>query len=131
MRAAEYAVPHEAGDAEDAECVVITFGTGQGGGVDQNIDRWVAQFAGATDTKKTTRDANGLKITRVETVGTYTPMAMPGMPAAPSSKPGWRLVGAIVEAPSGLWFFKMTGPNATVRAAAAELDRMVDSARAS
>ena len=128
MRAAEYAVPHAAGDSDDAECVVITFGSGQGGGVDQNIDRWVAQFAGASDTQRSTREHSGLKITRVETTGTYTPMMMPGMQGGATPHPGWRLVGAIVEAPSGAWFFKLTGPNATVKAAAPELDAMLDSA---
>ena len=130
MRSAEYLIPRAAGDSEDAECIVITFGAGQGGGVDQNIDRWVAQFAGATETKKSKREAGGLTITRVETLGTYTPMAMPGAPAQ-GVKPGWRLIGAIVEAPSGLWFFKLTGPNATAKAASSEFDRMMDSVRPS
>jgi hypothetical protein len=130
MRAAEYSVPRAAGDSEDGECIVITFGPGQGGGVDQNIDRWIAQFAGATGTRRETRQVNGLKIARVETLGTYTPMAMPGAPAAPTSRPGWRLLGAIVEAPSGLWFFKATGPDATIKAAGPELDAMLDSAHA-
>jgi hypothetical protein len=132
MRAAEYAIPRAAGDPEDGECVIITFGPGQGGGVDQNIDRWVAQFAGATDTKRTSREANGTKITRVETTGTYTPMMMPGQASAgPTTRPGWHLVGAIVEAPSGLWFFKLTGPKATITAATAEFDAMLSSVRPS
>jgi hypothetical protein len=53
---------------------------------------------------------------------------MPGAPPAPESIPGSRLVAAIVQAPSGSWFFKMTGPDETVKVAAAELDKMVDSA---
>jgi hypothetical protein len=56
---------------------------------------------------------------------------MPTMPAAGAPKQGWRLVGDIVEAPSGLWFFKMTGPDATVKAAAKELDGLIDSVRPS
>jgi len=36
--------------------------------------------------------------------------------------------GGGVEAPSGSWFFKLTGPDATVKAAAPELDAMIDSA---
>jgi hypothetical protein len=128
MRAAEYLVPRAAGDSDDAECIVITFGSGQGGGVDENIDRWVAQFAGASAPKRTSRQVRGMTVTRVETTGTYTAMRMPGTPAAPASHPGWRLAGGIVEAPSGRWFFKLTGPDATVKAAAAELDAMLSSA---
>jgi hypothetical protein len=55
-------------------------------------------------------------------------MQMPG--AAPTSPhSAWRLVGAIVEAPSGSWFFKLTGPDATVKAATKEMDAFVDSMR--
>ena len=32
-------------------------------------------------------------------------------------KPGWRLIGAIVEAPDGLVFFKCVGPAATMQKA--------------
>jgi hypothetical protein len=129
MRAAEYAVPHATNDTEDGECIVITFGPGQGGSVDQNIDRWVAQFAGASDKSRTTHEAHGMKVTRVETSGTYTPMVMPGAPTGQAAQPGSRLIGAIVEARSGPWFFKMTGRDATIKAAAGEFDAMVDSSR--
>src|SRR5580704_13861908 len=37
MRAAEYVVPRAAGDPEDGECTVFTFGPGQGGSADDNI----------------------------------------------------------------------------------------------
>jgi hypothetical protein len=55
-------------------------------------------------------------------------MQMPGAPA-PSAKGAARLLGAIVQAPSGMWFFKLTGPDATVKAAAADFDAMIGSAR--
>jgi hypothetical protein len=128
MRAAEYLVPRASGDTDDGECIVITFGPGQGGGIDENINRWVTQFAGATGTKRTSRQVGGMKVSRVETVGTYTAMRMPGASADPASHANWRLLGAIVEAPSGLWFFKVTGPDATVKAAASQFDSMIDSA---
>jgi hypothetical protein len=129
MRAAEYRVPRAASDSEDGECSVITFGPGQGGSVDDNISRWVKQLeptAGAVD--RATRTVNGMTVTRVEVAGTYTPMAMPAIPTSPARQ-GYRLVGEIVEAPSGAWFFKMTGPDATVKAAGKELDKLVESIR--
>jgi hypothetical protein len=129
MRAAEYLVPHAASDAADAECIVITFGPSQGGGVDENIDRWVGQFASPTaGPTRTQRTVNGMQVTRVEVAGTFTPMQMPGAPAQ-AARGASRLLGAIVQAPSGLWFFKLTGPDATVKAAAADFDAMIDSAR--
>jgi hypothetical protein len=128
MRAAEYVIPRAAGDSDDGECIVITFGPGQGGGVDDNVDRWVAQFSGGSKPERTTQQINGLKVTRVEVTGTYTPMRMPGMATPPSPHTGWRLLGAIVEAPSGLWFFKVTGPDATVKAAGPELQSLLATA---
>ena len=131
MRVAEYLVPRSAGDASDAECTVITFGASQGGSVSDNVDRWVRQFnplSGAPT--KATRRVAGMTVTRVEVAGSYHPMVMPGAPTAATTLQGARLIGAIVEAPSGLWFFKLTGPDATVRSAAPELDALVDSARA-
>jgi hypothetical protein len=69
-----------------------------------------------------------MKVTRVETTGTYLGMRMPGSPPSPPH-PGYRLAGAIVESPGGAWFFKLTGPDATVRGATAEFDALVDSCR--
>jgi hypothetical protein len=129
MRKVEYMIPRAPGDSEDAECFVITFGPSQGGGVDENIERWVKQLQPVTSAvDRGKRTVNGMTVTRVEVAGTYTPMAMPSMPASPP-RTGSRLVGEIVEAPSGAWFFKMTGPDATVKAAARELDSLIDSVR--
>jgi hypothetical protein len=130
MRSMEYRVPRTGSDAEDAECFVVTFGPGQGGSIDDNITRWVKQLEPtASAVERTKRTVNGMSVTRVEVPGTFTPMAMPAMPSAGAPKQGWRLVGDIVEAPSGLWFFKMTGPDATVKAAGKELDALIDSVR--
>lgn len=123
-------MPRAAGDGDDAECSVVTFGAAQGGSLDDNVARWVKQFDPvAGPPTRRTRVVNGMHVTRVELTGAYHPMRMRGGPPAPSSLPDSRLIGAIVEAPSGEWFFKMTGPAATVKTAAQEFDAMVDSAR--
>jgi hypothetical protein len=128
MRQAEYLVPRATGDSEDGECSVITFGPGQGGTIDENVERWVKQLEPtASKVERAKRVAGGLTITRVEVAGTYTPMQVGGKPSS-GPKPGYRLIGEIVEAPSGLWFFKLVGPDATVKAAGKELDALVDSA---
>jgi hypothetical protein len=114
--------------------VVLTFGPRQGGTPEQNIDRWIGQFADRTENPvKATRPANkngGLTVKRVEVAGTYSPMQMPGESTAPEPKHGYRLIGSVVDAPSGLWFFKLTGPDATVKAAAHDFDHMVGASRA-
>ena len=129
MRAAEYVVPRTGADEADGEVSVITFGAGQGGSLDDNVARWVKQFGPLSGAPtRTTRTANGMAITRVELAGTYHPMQMPGGGGG-GAAPASRLVGAIVEAPSGEWFFKMTGPDATVKTATPEFDAMIDSLR--
>lgn len=129
MRAAEWLVPRAPGDTEDAECFAITFGPGGGGSVDANAERWIKQFDPQTSPPaRTTRTVHGMKVTRVEVAGTYKAMQMPGTPPT-SAQGSWRLIGAIVEAPSGTWFFKLTGPDATVKAAGKEMDALIDSFR--
>ena len=44
MRAATYTVSAAAGDREPGECAVFYFGRGQGGTVQDNIDRWRSQI---------------------------------------------------------------------------------------
>jgi len=51
---------------------------------------------------------------------------MPGA-APPVAHDDYALLGAIVETPGGPWFFKMTGPRATVEAARRGFDDLVDS----
>ncbi len=121
MRAATYRTPAAAGDKEDGECGVSFFGPGQGGSVEDNVKRWTGQFEqpGGKASEQAAHIAkqtvNGLKVTTIDVAGTYTGGGGP-MAAVKSSKPGYRLLGAIVEAPQGLVFFKLTGPAKTVAA---------------
>jgi hypothetical protein len=121
MRAATYTVPRAAGDSEDGECAVFYFGAGQGGGVDANIKRWIGQFAapggGPADklAKVSKTNLSGLPLTRIDLSGSYKTSSGPMMQAGPT-KPGYRLLGAIVEGPQGAVFFKFTGPAKTVAA---------------
>jgi hypothetical protein len=129
MRAATYVVPAAAGDKEEGECAVFYFGPGQGGGVDDNIKRWIGQFqpGGAQPKKAISTTGAGLKITTVEHSGTF--MAGGPMTQERTSKPGYRLFGAIVEAPEGNVFFKLTGPEKTVAAAKPAFEKMLQSVK--
>jgi len=125
MRVATYAVPAAQG-AEKGECAVFFFGPGQGGGVDDNVARWGKQFEGAPAPQRSTQTVAGLHVTRAAVAGTYL---APGGPTMQSTgkKAGYRLLGAIVEAPQGNVFFKLTGPAPTVAAAQADFDALVGS----
>ena len=127
MRAATYDVPPASGDTEGAECAVFFFGAGQGGGVQANIDRWLGQFqekpASPPQGKKLS--IAGISVTTIEHGGTY----LAGGPMQPNktAKPGYQMVGSIVEAPGGNVFFKLTGPAKTVKASRAAFDKMIAS----
>jgi hypothetical protein len=127
MRAATYTVPAAAGDKEDGECAVFYFGQGQGGDVNANIQRWLGQFQEkpAQPPKPTKKTLGGVNVTTIEHAGTY----MAGAPMSPvkTPKPGYQLIGAIVEAPEGNVFFKLTGPAKTVAAAKPAFEKMLSS----
>jgi hypothetical protein len=128
MRKATYSVPHAPGDKEDGDLGVFYFGPGQGGGIDANIDRWVKQFKGMTveQAKRADRTIGGLVAHTIEIEsGTYDPGPMGGGKGGP--KDNYALVGAIVEAPSGSYFFKLVGPKATVVKAKKTFYKMIDS----
>jgi hypothetical protein len=132
MRKASYEVPKVSGDSEDGELAVFYFGPGQGGTIDANVDRWVKQFSGIDpgDVKRADRVANGLREHTVEVQhGTFDAGQM-AMGAASAPKKDYALEGAIVEAPSGAYFFKMTGPAKTVAAARPAFLQLLDSVRA-
>ena len=126
MRVATYSVPAAEGDSEPGECAVFYFGNDQGGSVDANIDRWVGQFENPGIPARATKEVNGLKTTLVQVSGIYL---APGGPMMQSQgkKSNYRLFGAIVQAPQGAVFFKLTGPEKTIGAAEAEFNAMIGS----
>ena len=131
MRKASYVVPHVGKDTEDGELAVFYFGPGQGGGIDANVDRWVKQFSDVapSEVKRADREANGLHQHTVEIGhGTFDAGSMSMAPGG--AKKDYALEGAIVEAPSGAYFFKMTGPAKTIAAARPAFIELLDSVKA-
>ena len=125
MRAATYEVPGVGGE-EAGECAVFYFGQGQGGDVQANVDRWIAQFEGtAKKPAPKTEQIGGVKVTTLEHSGTY----LSGGPMSPvkTPKPNYRMLGAIAEAPQGNVFFKLTAPARTAAAHAAAFRKMIES----
>jgi hypothetical protein len=131
MRVAEFTLPRAPGDAEDATLVVYYFG-GQGGSVDANIQRWVAQIQQAdgkpssSAAKKQSRTVNGLPVTLVDVSGTYVAEMAPGA-AERHNKPHFRLRAGVIETPKGPYFIKLTGPEKTVTKWDRSYDQFVSS----
>jgi hypothetical protein len=100
--------------------------------VEANLDRWIGQFlqadgkASKQAAKVAKREMHGLEVATVDVSGAYTGMGGP-MVQAGAPKPGYRLLGAIVEGPQGSVFFKFTGPAKTVALNQAAFDKMLAS----
>ena len=137
MRAATYRIEPTAGDADVGECAVFYFGPGQGGDVDANIKRWIGQFSQPDGkpseplAKTQKRKINGLDVTTIDLSGTYAGSMGPAGPMSPTkvSKPGYRLLGGIVEGPQGPIFFKLTGPTKTIKAAQPSFEKLLSSVK--
>ncbi len=103
-----------AGEAGPAELVLFHFGAGQGGGVEANIERWLGQFErpAGSEPERGVFPSGAFQVTWIDVSGTLLPSGMGMGPTTP--QPGSRLFGAVVEGDGGPWFFKLTGPEATV-----------------
>jgi len=124
MRMASYEIPAAKGDKEPAQLNVFVLG----GDVDANIQRWVDEFSGMKleSVVRNDRQVNEMRQAVVEIPkGKFSG----GMgDKGPSDNYG--LLGAIVVAPSGAeYFFKLTGPSATIKAARDPFYALLDSMR--
>jgi hypothetical protein len=113
MRQAQYTVT---GTGGDSECVVFYFGPGQGGDPQANAQRWAGQFSqpgggSSLDVMKVTQLESAVIDTHiVEVSGTYD-----GGMSGSGPADNYLLLGAIVQRPDAPWFFKLIGPESTVR----------------
>ena len=120
MRVVEYTLPKTGTDTEDASLAVFFFGSGQGGTVQANLDRWLGQVTqpdgkATKDIAKTTtlNTKSGLKVTLLDVTGTYVAELAPGSTER-FNKPGFRMRAAVIETTDGPYFVKLIGPAATV-----------------
>lgn len=128
MRAAEYGVR----DHPEAELTVFHFARVEGGGgdVQSNIDRWVGQITQPDGRPSSEvariehREVADLPVTTLDVSGTF--VGRMGMGGGTPHE-GWRVLGAIVEGPEGLVFFKLTGPAGAVAAASEAFEHLVAS----
>lgn len=123
MRLAQYRLPRVAGDDADGELVLFYFGSGDGGPLAANLERWRGQFrtadgepVGDDAVRQESFTPNNLKVTVVDVTGRFAPRALRPGAADPQPKDDYRMFAAVVEGPGGPWFFKATGPQATMTA---------------
>ena len=133
MRVAQFTLPKAEADIEDAELVIFYFG-GAGGSVEANLERWTNQMlqpdgSSSADVATTTSFMVGeLAVTVLDVPGIYAAEVRPGS-GMRYHKPGFRLKAAVVETPAGPYFFRLTGPEQTVRTWDDGFTSLLDSVR--
>lgn len=123
-RRAGYAVPRVGNDTEDAELLVLFFGTGKGSERDDQWTSWLEQFDGNAkqDATRSGFEAPGGTVETFEFVGNYKLNMGPqkkGMKRSPVQvvKKNFRMIGAFMKTKDqGNWFFRLVGPDETVKA---------------
>ncbi|MBK7142562.1 MAG: hypothetical protein IPH75_10825 [bacterium] len=121
MRQAVYAYGPTNGESDSATMIVFYFGPTGGGGVQDNIARWLGQMSTADGgdvsaiAKQSSFEVDGMKAHWVEVTGTYNAsMGGGGMPGGASEpKNDYLMAAAVLEGPQGNLFFKLTGPQKT------------------
>lgn len=119
MRKGSYAVAGPGGEAD----LSITAFPGDTGGLLANLNRWRGQISlpplagGELEASLVHLDANGLHFDVVDFVGT-------------ANGASTRLLGAVLSRPGETWFFKLTGPEATVAAAKADFFAFIQTVKA-
>lgn len=118
MRKAQFKLPGQ-GESGNAEMAVFNF-PGTGGSVDGNLDRWYGQFkqpdgsATMGHAEKEKIEVNDLSVTTVYVTGTYLQSTSLMMTGPVEEKTDFALLAAIIDLPSGPWFFKAVGPKETI-----------------
>ncbi len=97
---------------------------------EDNIDAWSGTITAPDGSNAPSapqkRTIAGHAVTEVLFTGTYAQASLqPALPPAP--KPGYALLGAVVECPGGDVYWRVTGPAGQVLALAPILDKVLDS----
>ena len=114
MRVAQWELP--AAPGKEAECAMFHFSGG--GGVDDNINRWIRQFdrpgtpadgsGSPPDGDRAILEVNGVKVTMARTQGTFKTQGVT-MAGPVERKENYALFAAIFEAPGDPYFLKCVG----------------------
>lgn len=136
-RKAVYAIPRTGSDKEDAELTVAYFGTGSEGDPERRFREMYDLFDGnvGESAKRDAFDGDGTHVESFEVSGTFkSPLAPPApgqkQAAIQMIKDDYRLLGAVVRTGDrGNWFFKLSGPDDTVKSARSGFESTLRSAR--
>lgn len=122
LRVAQFKIAPVNGDKEAAELVISQFGGG-GGGIDENIKRWVNQFQSKDRKVKITKGKSPLgDYYVVDAVGTYNKPDGPPFLQKTVPTAGQRMLAVmLLVEDKGTYFLKLNGEEKTVSATASDL----------
>lgn len=118
FRVAQFKIDAVEGDKEAAELVITQFGAG-GGGVDENVKRWINQFEAKDRKVKVTKGKSSQgEYVIVDATGTYLKPDGPPIAGKTKPTPGQRMLSVMLMIEDkGSYFLKLTGPEKTVTSA--------------
>lgn len=129
MRVAQFKVDPAEGDTEPAELVLFAF-KGGGGSVKDNLVRWQAQFQDKDgkppEITTEVRKGKNAEVTFAAASGRYVAAVTPGS-SEKYDKLNWGLLGAIVQTPDTGFYFKLIGPEKTLKANKPAFDALIKS----
>ncbi|MCA9081411.1 MAG: hypothetical protein KDA58_12680 [Planctomycetaceae bacterium] len=113
LRLAEFAIPAVEGAADDSELVVFP---PFGGSVEQNVSRWVAQFAPeGREVKMRKGTSSHGDYVLVDMQGTYKKSVGPPIQGRTEPVENYRMLAVILMVEGkGNYFLKVTGPKETI-----------------
>lgn len=125
----EFALPGEKKEQEPGRLTIMA----AGGSVEQNVERWLGQFADRKEEKVEPKEIEvaGKKVLLVDISGTFRDQRGPFTPAV--ERKDYRMLGAILplgEKGQGNVFLKLTGPAATIEHQAKAFQEFVESLKA-
>ena len=122
FRVAQFKIDAVDGDKEGAELVITQFGGG-GGGVDDNIRRWINQFEAKDRKTKVTKGKSKLgDYVVADVTGTYLKPDGPPIAGKTKPTPGSRVLNVMLMIEDkGVYFLKLSGPEKTVSGTASDL----------
>jgi gluconolactonase len=118
LRLGHFELPAVEGDKEPADLGIFKFGAG--GGIKENVERWINQFDPAERKSNVTKGKSPQgEYVFVDISGTFNKTIGPPIQGRTQKAPGYRMLGVILVAEDkGYYFLKLAGPHKTVTAAA-------------
>ena len=125
MRVATLEIPAAKGDAEKGELAIFSF-PGGGGNINDNVKRWISQFASEGRKANVVKGKAGEnEYVLADITGTYNKPDGPPFLRKTKPAPGYRMLSVILlvggkdgAAPPKVYYLKLTGPDKTVKAQA-------------